>query len=373
MGYFVAFSETNAGVAGVEVVTRPRSPALLFLPTAVFAGGILVAGALVAAILNLEWLPLVPYYALAATLTALLVVLVAVFAHVCRLAAVMHPDPWGQLRSRWLRRSLLIRLALPAVAAPLFMTGFVTLKAAATMAIPYNWDVFLTDVDYMIFGVDPWVPLHQVLNRGYIPDFLQFAYLGWQILLPATLASAAIWMKPRNLAVFYSAMFMTWIVAGVVLAALMHSAGPIFAYIFDDELGRRFEPLSGSLMQVFNFSDSRIMRVHTALAMSVGDPVVSRAGGISAMPSVHVAVTIIYVCAAWSRRNWRLAALLVAGIIWVGSVYFGYHYATDGPLAALIAVGCWFASKSLIDYLTRRPSMAAPLVPVLETEVARSR
>lgn len=373
MGQFVTFSETNAHAVGESTTAVSRSQALLFLPTAILLGVTLIGAAIVAQVLDLTWIHLVPLFMLMAILVTLVVVMSAVFVQVCRLAKVMHPDPLGQVRSTWLRRPLLVRLLLPTVVAPIFMASFVTLKAAATTAIPYNWDRLLTNVDHMLFGVDPWIPLHTALNFGFIPDLLEFGYLGWQLLLPAALAAAAIWMKPRNLAVFFSAMFMTWIVAGVFIAAYMHSAGPIFAYIFDDQLGARFEPLSAVLLNNLDH-DSRILKVHILLALSVGDPVVSRGGGISAMPSVHVAVTAIYLCAAWSRRYWRLAALLFAAQIWVGSVYFGYHYVTDGPVAFVIAIGCWFACSKWVDYLHRpfsaAPPFRTPLAPVMETESA---
>lgn len=332
---------------------------------AVLVAVILVAAALTAAVLDLDWLPLIPYYGVASILVTLLVVLGAIFVQVCKLAKTLHPDPLGQIRARWLKQSFFIRLLLPTIAVPLFMTGFVTLKAAATMAVPYNWDLLLTDIDHWLFGVDPWIPLHQALNRGYIPDFLQFWYLAWQLILPATLASVAIWMKPRNAAVFYTAMFMTWVVAGVLLAVLMHSAGPALVYVFDDELGRRFDPLTVSLLNTMG-SESRILEVHAGLALSVGDHLVSRGGGISAMPSVHLAVTGIYVCALWTRRHWRLAALAFAATIWIGSVYFGYHYVTDGPIGFAIAIGSWVASRRLVDYLGQRSAATAPLVPALE-------
>jgi hypothetical protein len=80
---------------------------------------------------------------------------------------------------------------------------------------------------------------------------------------------------------------------------------------------------------------------------------VNRGGGISAMPSMHIAVTAIYVFAAWGHRYWQQATIAFAAIIWLGSVYFGYHYVTDGPVAFAIAGVCWIASKKLIGAVER--------------------
>ena len=350
MGQFVSIEAATALPARVVAVRTSRTHSRSFLPVWHIVAATLIAATAVAWYLGLKWVHLLFWIPITAASVTALVVFGAIFFQVCVMAFQKEAEPLRQLRARWLGRGLRHRLALPLVAAPIFMAAFVALKSAATMTLPYNWDRFLTDLDYNMFGVDPWVPLHIALNNGIIPGMLEYAYVGWQLLLPATMAFVAIWMKPKDVIVFYSAMFMTWIVAGVFAAALMHSAGPVFAYIFDDELGSRFEPLSTSLLYAMD-PDSHILNVHKLLALSVGDLEVGRGGGISAMPSVHVAVTIIFLLAVWHRRYWRVAAALYAAVIWLGSVYFGYHYVTDGPLAAVIAVACWFASKEAIDRL----------------------
>ena len=348
MGQFVSIEAATAVPARVVAGRGSRTHSKSFLLVWLISATTLIAATAVAWLLGLKWIHLLILIPLTAASVTAVVVFGAIFLQVCVMAFRQEPDPLGQLRTRWRGKGLRHRLALPLVAAPIFMAAFVTLKSAATMTLPYNWDRLLTDLDYNLFGVDPWIPLHVALNNGIIPDMLEFAYVGWQLLLPATMASVAIWMKPREVTQFYTAMFLTWIMAGVFAAALMHSAGPVFAYIFDDELGSRFEPLSASLLYALD-GDSHIRNVHKLLALSVGDAEVGRGGGISAMPSVHVAVTIIFLMAVWHRRYWRIAAAFYAAVIWLGSVYFGYHYVTDGPVAAAIALACWFACKTAIE------------------------
>lgn len=75
----------------------------------------------------------------------------------------------------------------------------------------------------------------------------------------------------------------------------------------------------------------------------------SAIGGISAMPSVHLAlatVTALY----WSRRGrrWRVAGVLFVGAVQVGSVALGWHYAVDGYAGIAIGVGLWWGAGRLV-------------------------
>jgi membrane-associated phospholipid phosphatase len=65
-------------------------------------------------------------------------------------------------------------------------------------------------------------------------------------------------------------------------------------------------------------------------------------GGISAMPSMHVGGIVLVAIVAW--RRWRplgAACWGYAGVIQIGSVVLGWHYAIDGYAGALLAWGCW--------------------------------
>ena len=40
-------------------------------------------------------------------------------------------------------------------------------------------------------------------------------------------------------------------------------------------------------------------------------------------------------------------ALLFWALTFFGSIYLGYHYAVDAPVAAVVAVGCWIMARKL--------------------------
>jgi hypothetical protein len=65
--------------------------------------------------------------------------------------------------------------------------------------------------------------------------------------------------------------------------------------------------------------------------------------GIAAMPSVHVALPVLYALAGW-KLDRRLGILFgaYALLIFLGSVHLGWHYAVDGYVTFLIVPIVWW-------------------------------
>ena len=95
-------------------------------------------------------------------------------------------------------------------------------------------------------------------------------------------------------------------------------------------------------------ADSLIRGTQDYLNASIHQPFVIMGGGISAMPSMHMATVVIYALAArGTRLFWPAVAMI--GIISVGSIHFGFHYSTDVLVGGIVAwlswraAGCWFS------------------------------
>lgn len=77
--------------------------------------------------------------------------------------------------------------------------------------------------------------------------------------------------------------------------------------------------------------------------------------GISAMPSLHVAIAFLTVQVAFSRsKRWslRFAALAYFLVILVGSVHLGWHYLLDGLVSIAAMVPLWIRAGKLVDWLS---------------------
>src|SRR3982751_3372483 len=142
---------------------------------------------------------------------------------------------------------------------------------------------------------------------------------------------------------------LTWFLLGVVAATLLSSAGPIFHdRIFG---GNSFALLGDTLRSrgaILALAESD--RMWASLAS--GRPGII--AGISAVPSIHVAISVwaVLVARSLAPRAARYAGLYALAI-WIGSVQLGWHYVTDGIAGALGTLAIWALSSGITASLVR--------------------
>lgn len=253
----------------------------------------------------------------------------------------------GRLRA-WASTERIVGGLLVLVLHHLLNANFFAVKQALWVTVPYSWDATFHALDGWVHaGYQPaaWAAAH--LSNAAIVAIDRYYFVGWGHALLITLAVAA-WSERRELRhQILLAYIGVWAIAGNALAGLFASAGPCYVEALTGATWYR--PLTDRLAAVDSHTPLIASLLQRLLWRSAAAGQWSAIGGISAMPSVHLAlatVTVLY----WSRRGrrWRVAGVLFVGAVQVGSVALGWHYAVDGYAGIAIGVGLWWGAGRLV-------------------------
>lgn len=239
-------------------------------------------------------------------------------------------------------------LLLPALLSPLFLAAYTTAKTGIPFVAGFHWDGIFAEIDRALFRVDPWQITHSLFGGSATRALAKAYSIIWLVLLSLVQGFVVLGGRTRFVATFSSSLMLTWLVGGVGFAYLFSSAGPALAYAVDPAVGTQFSALEFSISHSAATADIALAQKY--LIHNLYQHLVISGGGISAMPSMHIATVMIYVFAARGTR-WFWPAVAFAVLIWVCSIHFGYHYAVDGPVAVVIAWGCWSVMARICERL----------------------
>jgi hypothetical protein len=240
-------------------------------------------------------------------------------------------------------RAVLLGTALVGIGA----SAFLPLKYAIPAEIPFWLDRPIALAERQLFGTDPWILLDRLLGWAMVPmDWLYGCWMPVQSLVLFSLILARPSPAKSRALIAYS---LAWFLLGVVAALLLSSAGPLFY----DRLygGHEFQSLDDMLRARGGWvvlAESDLMWA----ARSDSDPGV--VAGISAVPSVHVAISLwIYLAAREIAPRAALPAFLYFLLVWIGSVQLGWHYASDGLAGAVGMLAVWSLARTVQNQLSR--------------------
>ena len=125
------------------------------------------------------------------------------------------------------------------------------------------------------------------------------------------------------------------------------SAGPVY-YGRVTGLADPYAPLMDYLHAVAGQYPVWALKVQDSLWATYQAGGTDFGSGISAMPSLHVATSVLFVLVAWrTNRLLGIGFAIFALLIQVGSVHLAWHYAIDGYLSAALMIPIWLVAGRL--------------------------
>lgn len=242
------------------------------------------------------------------------------------LRAMMRLRPFG---ADW--RTIACGALLIAAAA----SAFLPLKAAIPAQTSFWLDPHLAAAEARLFGEAPWRILDGLLGHSTaLLDGLYGSWLPVQVVgLFLVILSPPSDRKSRALVAYGLA----WFALGVVAAVGFASVGPIF---YDRAFGQQ---TFAGLSETLRARGARIAIAESDLMWkSLESGRLGLVAGISAMPSLHVAISVWLALAARTLApSLAPITLLYAAVIWIGSVQLGWHYVSDGLFGAMGMLAIW--------------------------------
>jgi len=145
-----------------------------------------------------------------------------------------------------------------------------------------------------------------------------------------------------------------WALIGNIAATLLSSAGPVYFGRITG-LPDPYAPLMSYLHQASAISPVPALGVQDMLWKLYVSHGIAVGAGISAMPSLHVAIAVSFVLLARSiDRRLAIAFTVFALLIFLGSVHLGWHYAIDGYVSV---AGAWLIWRG-VGWFLARPAVA---------------
>ena len=285
--------------------------------------------------------------------TALAGAAMALVGYVVRLAVQREPNPLRRIAELpvW-SAEFLARRVLPLALIFIFLGAFGTFKSLIPYAQPFVWDATFSNMDRLIFGTDPWRLTHALIGpRG--TRFVDIVYGFWFPIWTVALIYFACFADERAQRRFIVAFCAVWIIEGVVLATIFSSVGPCYLNLIHSPYASRYSGL-------FPLDAPLATAAQAMLEASYRSANIGAFEGISAMPSLHVGVAFLLVLA--SRGWWRVASSLFCAVIFVGSVHLGWHYASDGIVAAMFTALCWQFARRIYPEPARAEEKYQPSV-----------
>jgi hypothetical protein len=255
-----------------------------------------------------------------------------------------------------LRERLVLGLPM-LVVLPVFFSLFSSMKTLIPLIHPFSWDSRLERIDRWLHGGRaPWEWLQPLLGSDAATTIVNFFYNAWLFIMLTVVCWQAFSAHHRVLRMQFLLCFvLTWSLLGTVLATLFASAGPCF-YGRLPGYADAYAPLMHSLQDIAQRVPVWSLSVQEMLweGYTTAGNTPLAGGGISAMPSLHIATTLMMALLGWRlSRGLGVALTLLLVLIFAGSICLGWHYAIDGYVSLILTPPLWWFSGVMARWLVR--------------------
>jgi hypothetical protein len=261
----------------------------------------------------------------------------------------------GGTGSGFFTASRLSGVLVTAVIMPLFLNTYGSWKGMIPDLHPFALDPTLTELDRLLhLGRLPWELLQPALGHPMVTRAIDVIYILWLPINAGVLVWQG-WSRREVRSQFFLSYILIYIVLGTAGAIMLSTAGPCY---YEGVTGRAspYSPLMNYLTSLDAEQPIIALRVQRTLWENYVTGQNMPFVGISAMPSVHVAVAVLFALLGWRASYWLGSIFTIyAGVILVGSVHLGWHYAVDGYVSIAGALVIW----AVVGALLRRHGRAA--------------
>jgi hypothetical protein len=239
----------------------------------------------------------------------------------------------------------------------LFMDVFTDIKKNIPNLIPFSWDATFAEWDRILhFGKHPWEWLQPVLGYWPVTFLVNFSYNFWFLVMWILWMYFAFATRTSVLRTrFFLSFILTWAIGGSLMAVAFSSAGPCY-YSLIGLAPDPYAPLMSYLRQVNETIPLMAVSIQDALWYSYVNK--AMLGGITAMPSMHNAASLLFALTGWQiSRRLGIVLSVHCFAVYIGSIHLGWHYAIDAYVGWAVVLPIWFLSKPIAQWWEAQPAM----------------
>lgn len=247
----------------------------------------------------------------------------------------------------------IFRCIVPIIGIVAVISTFLIFKGAIPKIIPFAYDETFEHMDRVLhFGYQPWQLLQYFLGNEWITLLIHRNYYIWF----AAIYIVFLWQcgtkqNPKLRMQYILSFAASWIFLGSFTALLLSSAGPIYYHLVTPDNHVVYKAGMDYLSMVDEKHGLVMMKIKDVLwyfYMTNEGPDTIK--GISAMPSMHVALAFLMALLGWQKGGWiKIGFTIFAILTFLGSIHLLWHYAVDGYVSIIGVLLIWWVSGKIAN------------------------